>query len=196
MKSLLRLPVAVLASMAFVNLAHADDVFVGATISKSYSTALKFSDGQNSVNFESNNKPVPYKLYGGYNFTNNYGIELGYKNFGTSNIGPVVSNINQFRSKTDAFYIAGKGSLALDESWSVFGKLGVALTRSNFVGTGELNPLNGDDNKSRLYAGAGVAYNINKNIALTLELEHFGEAKSKGLNFGMNGLAAGVKLSF
>ena len=197
MKRLLCLPTLLLVNASITTLVHAEDMYVGAAISRSLETTLKFSDGHDTVNFSGTNKPIPFKLLAGYNINNNFAIEAGYKNYGTSNTGPIGGAANTFSSHASAFYLAGKGILVQDESWSVYGKLGVALTRASFTGTGELSPLSSNENKARLYAGLGASYNISKNLALTLELENFGEAKGKNdLKFNMNGFSAGVKFSF
>ena len=198
MNQILRL--SLLATLAATTCAaHADDMFVGATVNAPYRTSLTFSDGNTRRTFESDSRAVPLKLYGGYNFNANFGIEAGYKDFGKTTIDPLPGSGNTFSTASRAMYVAGKGSMQLGESWSLFGKLGVTNTHTNFDATGDGPSDSGTVDRTGLYASVGAAYLLSKNVALTVELEHFGQAKyskSDNVSFGMDGVALGARYSF
>jgi OOP family OmpA-OmpF porin len=108
------------------------------------------------------NYHVSPKLYGGYEFTPNWGVEAGY---------------TQFHEKSDynsnGSYIAGKYTVPIDERFSAFGKLGLQHSeRTNWARQTERD--NG------LYGGIGVQYALNRNLALTAEYERYGKDKSSG----------------
>jgi len=105
---------------------------------------------------------VSPKLYGGYEFTPNWGVEAGY---------------TQFHERSDynsnGSYIAGKYTVPIDERFSAFGKLGLQHSeRTNWSRQTERD--NG------LYGGIGVQYALNRNLALSAEYERYGKDKSSG----------------
>lgn len=93
-----------------------------------------------------------WTVLGGLQLTPFFGAEMGYHNFGENAAG-----------EFDAWSLAGTGTIALDESWSVLGKVGVA--RLSAVSSDETN----------LLLGAGVGLALNKNFGLRLEYEDFGK---------------------
>ena len=72
------------------------------------------------------------------------------------------------------FYAAGKASYALDQNFSLFGKVGLARSRADLTATG-IAAGNSSATKTGLYLGGGFAYQLNKNVGLILELERFGK---------------------
>ncbi|MFZ6654998.1 outer membrane beta-barrel protein [Undibacterium sp. TJN19] len=196
MKKILCLSMLAVAGASMAMVAHAQNVSVGAAVSNSYETELNFQDGAHTSTFKSKEKPVPFKFYLAYNFAPAIAVEAGYKNFGSSTIDPVPGSGNQLGTRADAIYTAVRGTWQAAEDWSLYGKIGTTYTRTKFTATGELSSLAGEEKKMRLYAGAGMAYNVSKELALTLELEHFGEAKKAGLKFGMDGFSLGLRYQF
>ncbi|MDB5908075.1 MAG: hypothetical protein JWP34_2189, partial [Massilia sp.] len=73
------------------------------------------------------------------------------------------------------FYLAGKATAPINEQFSVFGKLGAANNKL------ELNDVNfRGDSKTELYGALGAQYNINQQVAVTLEYERYGKSKDVG----------------
>lgn len=175
---------------------HAQDIYVGATISNSYSSNLNFTDAGKQYDFKSKDKAMPLKIFVGYDANQNLGVELGYKNFGRTTVDPVPGSGTTLISHANAWYAAVKGSMLLGEDWSLFGKLGATHTNTGFAGTGGLRALSSSPDKADLYAALGTAYKLTKNLDLTLELEHFGTAKEKNLKFNMDGFSAGIRYRF
>lgn len=177
-------------------LVHAQDVYVGATMSNTYTSNLNFIDAGKQLSFNSKDRALPLKIFVGHNFSQNLAVELGYKTFGKTTVDPVPGSGSVLSSRSSAWYAAGRGDMQLSEDWSLFGKLGATHTNTTFAGAGELSALSGSVGKLGLYAGVGTAYSITKNLALTLELEHFGIAKEKNLKFNMDGFSAGIRYQF
>jgi OOP family OmpA-OmpF porin len=196
MKKILGLSMLAVAGACMPLVVYAEDISIGAAVSNSYETELNFQDGARTTSFKSKEKPVPFKFYAAYNFTPAIAVEAGYKNFGTSTVDPVPGSGNLLGTRADAIYTAVRGTWQAAEDWSLFGKIGTSYTRTKFTASGELSSLAGEENKLRLYAGAGAAYNISKALALTVELEHFGEAKKAGLKFAMDGFSLGLRYQF
>jgi OOP family OmpA-OmpF porin len=118
------------------------------------------------------------KVFGGYEFNNTWGVEAGYTDFRKSdfsyNAGGVAGHGN---SDGNAWYVAGKASVPINEQFSAFGKLGVERSESNFAtNTG----VSGSNNDTGVYAGVGVQYKLNQQVALTAEYERYGDKKAFG----------------
>lgn len=175
---------------------YAQEVYIGAAVSAKYSTSLDFDDAGKQHEFKSKDTTVPLKVFIGYDVNQNLGVELGYKNFGRSTIDPAPGSGSTLTTSGNAWYAAVKGSMALSENWSLFGKLGVSHINSHFTGAGELRALSASTDKAELYAAVGTAYQLTRNLALTLELERFGTAKEKNMKFSMDGFSAGIRYQF
>lgn len=93
-----------------------------------------------------------WKAFGGIQLTPFFGAELGYHNFGENAAG-----------EFDAWSLAGTGTIALDDSWSVLGKVGAVRHSAASL------------EESNLLLGAGVGLALNKNFGLRLEYEDFGK---------------------
>jgi OOP family OmpA-OmpF porin len=112
------------------------------------------------------------KIYGGFQFNKHLGAEVGYVDFGKVAFGgtalglPVTGD-----TSLSAFTLAGVGTLPLNESFALFGKLGLWIWDAS--GTASVAGLSAsaDDSGTDLFLGAGGRYNFNKNWGLTLEVE-------------------------
>ncbi len=78
-----------------------------------------------------------YKLFGGYNLNENWAIEIGYADMGrfaykwTATTGALYkNNIYAFDYKASSLFAAAKGTLLVTGRLNVFGKLGVAVNKS------------------------------------------------------------------
>lgn len=166
---------------------------VGAAQAKlgSYSPAVGVSVSGTS------NRDTSFKLFGGYQFTPNWGIEaqysdLGKYNYTVSQAG--ASSTGNYRA--DQWSVAGTGTLPLSNNFYLMGKLGIS---SNHVRASAVCvPLgcssSSSGSKSDLLAGLGVGYNFNKNIGIRFEYENFGKMANvangggsiKGDNFALS----------
>jgi opacity protein-like surface antigen len=132
------------------------------------------------------------KIFGGYEFNQNVGIEAGYTNFGSTDFSR-SANGQSVSGSTKGYgtYIAGKYNLPINEQFSAYGKLGLAYSErkySNSLG------MNYNDHDTGAYAGLGVQYNVKQNVALTAEYERYGKKKDSGAK--ANVWTVGVKYGF
>ncbi|NRR32180.1 porin family protein [Oxalobacteraceae bacterium] len=139
---------------------------------------------------------VTGKVFAGYNIDKTWAVEGGYTDFGKSdysyNVGPLPGKVE---SKSNSFYLAGKGTVPINDQFSVFGKLGAARNHSKFENTGAATGLGQGGNKTALYASVGGEYAINKNVSLSLEYEHYGKNESD-LGRKTGAVTAGVRYNF
>ena len=125
---------------------------------------------------DTNSHESAWKVYGGLQFTPSWGIELGYTDLG------------KYRgANIDTWSLAGTGTLALSQDWSLLGKLGAASNRAKFASAG---------NHTDLLVGVGVAYAINKNLGVRLEYEDFGKLTDNGDGSRGSDVALSLKYNF
>jgi OOP family OmpA-OmpF porin len=117
-----------------------------------------------------------FKLYGGYEFDQNWGVEVGYANLGKlKNVYNVMGTNVTVSAKSYSMYVAGTGTLPLNEQFSLFGKLGLATNHISVDGSASGFTASDSGSKSGMMFGVGAAYNVTKNVAVTLEYENFGK---------------------
>ena len=103
----------------------------------------------------------------GYNFNKNFAIEAGYTNF--------MQGANEQFEQLGVTDLAVRGTLPLNDTFSLFGRLGLAGydTYTNYDSNGHAYAAYNDgisvDNIGALY-GVGGEFNLNKSWALTAEL--------------------------
>lgn len=116
-------------------------------------------------------RETSWKLYGGYQFTPTWGLELGYNDLG------------KYRgADIESYSLAGTGTIPLNERWSLLGKLGAAENRPDAPGAG---------NHTDVLLGVGVGYSLSRNVGVRLEYEDFGKlsdasGSSRGRNLGLS----------
>lgn len=157
----------------------------------------KYSLSNDTSNGDRNSSEWSGKIYGGYQLNKNFALEGGYTDFGNSDYNySVGSAAGHIDSKSHAFYVAGKGSVPINQQLSVFGKLGVAYNKNEVHGTGLAAPYAaGDNNRSNLYASVGGEYALNEKVSLSLEYEHYGKnATDQGRKKGA--VSLGARYSF
>lgn len=133
--------------------AHAEGLSVGGSVG---STRFK---GDDIGGLSTDRSNTGGKLYGGYGITPNVGIEAGYANLGKFSSG--AGNV-----KGDGFFVDGVGTLPLGNNFSALGRVGVF--------NGKLDSsLAGNDRGTSYKFGAGVQYDIDKNLGVRGEWERY-----------------------
>ncbi len=127
------------------------------------------------------------KLFGGYKFNEQLGVEVGATNHHKTDFAN-----GGLRGSTEGYgaYVAAKYSMPVNEQVSAYGKLGVSHSMremSTNVGNFKQSDKGG-------YAGIGVEYKLNQNAALVAEYERYG--KSKDFGASANVWSAGLKYGF
>ena len=149
---------------------------------------------------EKNSKSgTAFKLYGGYRFTDTFGVEGGYarlgrvKQWNTSYSGFGAHSVLE-NGTGQVFYAAATARLPLGESFALNGRLGVAHGR---VSAGNSHRLFGGEsiggNGTGLMAGFGAEYAVTRNLSITADYDYFGKV-SKHAKAGL--LTVGVRANF
>jgi OOP family OmpA-OmpF porin len=154
------------------------------------------------VNVNGNsNRDTSWKLYGGYQFTPNWGLELQYSDLGRFNYNVSAGALSGNGTyKADQWSLAGTGTLPLNQNFYLFGKLGFSANHvsSSNVTVGGVTVTSSSGNKTDLLAGLGAGYNFNKNIGIRLEYENFGKLANvqNGGSIKGDNWAVSLKYSF
>jgi OOP family OmpA-OmpF porin len=132
-----------------------------------------------------------FKLYGGYQFNENFGIEGGYADLGKAEY--TYSGVTQSGTPR-SIYVAATGTMPLAERFALIGKIGAARTRTTITTTGFADDK---QSKTTLLLGVGTTYAITPTILAVVEYEYFGKViKEDTGSLKTNVLSAGVRFKF
>ena len=165
--------------------AHSEDFYIKASIGRSH-----YIDLGDHVD---NEYPNGASLGLGYIINKNWDAEIGYNDFGTvksTGISPQKS------LKTQTIYAAGIGKLPITESFSVFGKAGVAFNYSNLSSEGTSIEYN--KAITELLLGAGFSYQFTRELAATIDYTYYGKGKvtNNSAEFKLDQISFGIKYNF
>jgi OOP family OmpA-OmpF porin len=127
-------------------------------------------------------KKSAWKVFGGYQFTPNWGAELAYASLGsaTGNLSRTVpAGTGTFRVKNDNWALFGTGTLPIASGFNLTGKVGLSMNRARMTfsgsGAGFFASDSGGDRNTALALGIGANYWFNRNLAVRAEWEDFGK---------------------
>jgi OOP family OmpA-OmpF porin len=133
------------------------------------------------------------KLFGGYEFNQNWGVEAGYSYLGKTDMYFVENNaFARDQMKSENTYLAAKYTMPLSERSSVYGKLGWSHTERGGLRQLTGYPWLGSDDG--LYAAAGLQYKLTGKVSMYAEYERYGEPRPNGPKSSV--LNAGLKVGF
>jgi len=192
MKKCLCLAVPLLAASA---LAYADDFYLGANLSGTTRGHIEYADGASKVDQGQSKKGLPYGLLGGYALSKDWALEGGYRGEAGAATFALPQNY-QMKMHTSAAYLAVRSNWALNDDWSLFGKVGIAHGEAKAEISGKNAPPAEKFSRTGAYLSVGAAYMVAKGVALEAQLEHTDKLKRDGLVVNMDRIALGVKLDF
>ncbi len=157
MKTITRTLAAAAALVAMA--AHAEGLYIGGSIG---STKYRGSDIGGVATDKTSGGG---KIYGGYGFTPNIGVELGYADLGKfkSAAGDV---------KGHGLFVDAVGTVPITQSLSALGRVGAFNGRLS-------DSVNGNSSGTNFKAGLGLQYDFNKQTGVRAEWERY---KFKGVN--------------
>ena len=138
------------------------------------------------------NADIGYRQFGGYRFTRNWGVEVGYSDLGRGNAGedPGLYAAEKFGYQTSAWTLAGTGVLPLGEAFSLQGRLGWSMASpdatlaSQGLGTGVGALGSGLASALPRYRGTvlwgfGGQYDWNEHFGLRVDYNNFGRLEDQ-----------------
>jgi OOP family OmpA-OmpF porin len=183
MNKLLCTTISLAAALAAAPAQAADDFYAGFGLSNAGKLSLSTSAGRT----QNINKPRPFSLYGGYKLNDNFAVEAGYSDFGTFKFGSGAE------LDLSALYVAGKGSVNVSDSFTLFAKAGVARIAVDKSGPGYY----GDDfAKVRPMLGIGAGYRLSERATVELELVKYSKINNATTNLKVNQLRLGANYRF
>jgi len=169
-----RYAVAVALVVAGIGAARAEGLYVGGSLgTPDYKSSINGISGSGSG--------VAGKIFGGYQLTPNFAVEGGLMNLG---------HIDDSSGKVDLHgaYVDAVGTYEFAPKWSLLGRAGLA--------EGRFTTNNGDDSSPALKLGAGVQYDLTKQVALRAEYEHYHFTDVFASKANVGELSLGVKVGF
>lgn len=103
-----------------------------------------------------------YKLFGGYNFTKQFGVEVDYIDFGKATWSSSITGTKLLELAGTSLGVAGVFNFDFAPKWAGAARLGLASVTLD--GSGVYN--NGSQSNTKLYGGFDVTYAINQNFKL------------------------------
>ncbi|SFL43129.1 porin family protein [Rugamonas rubra] len=185
------------AALLCLSNAHAENYYVGVGVA-----AVPFKFDGPGFDQGSDGRKADAKLFAGYTFDQNWGVELGYVNFRTAahQSDTVVpgSKAHQYVSnRGSSLYAAAKARVALGAQLSAYGKLGLARNHyrydANISINAEHHATHGSENRTGVYAALGLQYQVLPNVGLGLEFEHLGKSSQV---YGVKSNAVSANLSY
>ncbi|MEH6433493.1 outer membrane beta-barrel protein [Massilia sp. DD77] len=133
------------------------------------------------------------KLFGGYDFSRNWGVEAGYTDFRSSGVNYSLGGVRgSGETKGHSLYLAGKASMPINEQFLAYAKLGVARNKNELETVNAV--MNRSQSKTEAYGALGLQYNINQDVSFIAEYERYGKTKDFGAK--PNVWTIGAKYSF
>jgi OOP family OmpA-OmpF porin len=119
-------------------------------------------------------KDTGAKVYGGYMFAPNFGVEAAYFDLGKAKATGSEPDIGSFSAsiKADGYALYGVAMAPLD-NFNVYAKLGVASVKGKAEVSGSLGSLSHSQRHTGFAWGVGAGYEFTKNFGLRLEYERF-----------------------
>lgn len=141
--------------------AQAENIYIGGNLGRS-ELSVSAPASKNEQNKTS------YKIYAGYDFNTNFGVEAGYADFGSIK---VIEYNGTTKADSTAFYAAATASLPLNTQFALFGKLGASRNQTKL----NIDSFSEKQKKTSVLIGFGLNYAISKNLAAIAEYENFGK---------------------
>jgi OOP family OmpA-OmpF porin len=178
---------ALIATLAAPLAAQAEGAYIGGNVGRAEQKVEL--DG-----FSFKEHKTAYKVYGGFNYTQNFGVEAGFADLREIE---KTGGGARIASKPRTAYIAATGTLPLDEQFALIGKVGAAYSHVKVSGSAPGYSVSGSENQTSPYVSVGAAFALNKNVSFVAEYEYFGKiAKDGDANIKANLVSVGVRYAF
>lgn len=123
-----------------------------------------FSLGNGTGVFGSERHDTVYNVYVGNYFSSNFGLELGYTDFGRVNRAGG-------RTKADGINVSLVGKLPLGDSFNLLGKVGTTYGRTEVSSAPGSGVVAGDESAFGWSYGVGAEYNFNPQWSAVLQYD-------------------------
>jgi OOP family OmpA-OmpF porin len=153
--------------------AHAEGLYLGGSVGT--------SDWNHVGGIAGDNHTVTGKVYGGLGLSPHFGVEAGVARLGS--IGDAAG-----RMGANAVFLDAVGTWPIADKWSLLGRAGLA--RADF------NSSLGQETGTGLKLGAGVQYDVSRNLALRAEYERYRLNSVFDSHADVGQFSVGLKMGF
>jgi len=186
--------------------AQAQGGYIGANVGRvkqNTTDQLHFSDIKDTKGVSAKGSDTGYKLYGGYDFSEHFGMEGGYitqQKFDAEAPAGTAPKDGRaaVRGAQKSLYLAATATMPMAESLALFGKAGLAYNRTSFDVIDQ--PSRSHDQLSPML-GVGVSYALADNTSVVAEYESYGKLGKLGkspdqINAKASMLSVGLRYKF
>lgn len=197
------------ASSALAQLRQAPYAYGGLSVGQSRAkvdenriASSQLGAGLTTSSVTSDETDTAYRIFGGYQFTRNIGLEAGYFDLGKFGLNattvPAGSLIGEI--KNQGAHLDLVGTLPVTERLSALARIGAhyAKTRGNFRGTGAVTPINPipSSRETNVKLGVGLQYAVNSAFLVRGEIDRYQVNDSVGHRGGVNVVSMSVVFPF
>lgn len=112
-----------------------------------------------------------FKLYGGYNFTPQFGVQAFYLDLGKARTAaPVSGTLTNVDYKGQAYGVSGTGTFDITKDLVLLGELGLANVTGKVEGTALGVSVSEKKNSVALVVGGGIGYRVTPAAMLRAEV--------------------------
>ena len=147
--------------------------------------ASKFRTSCDDVPVSCDDKDTGWKLFAGYQFTDNFAVEGGYTDLGKVTANGIVSGAAaSAEAKAKGWEFVGVASFPIYDRFSIYGKAGVFRAKADVSVTatvpGFSATLSTSEWSTDFTFGAGVKYSFTPNVGARLEWQRYQNVKAGG----------------
>ena len=121
-------------------------------------------------------KDSAFKLYVGYQFNDNFGMDVAYVDLGAARYSGSYfgTRVTGGSAEVWGLNFSAVGTLPVGAGFAVFGKLGLFAWEATAKDTTAGFPFSATENGGDFSAGVGFSYNFTRNLSARVEWERFG----------------------
>lgn len=148
--------------------------------------------------FSCDDKDTAFRIFGGYQFHPNIGVELGYADLGKAKFSTTAGGISTGGKESfTAWDLVAVGSYPIGTGFSLFGKFGLYYGKAEATATASIPGFsasaNASDTGTDLTFGLGAGYDFNRNFGARLEWQRYNGFSDAG---GLDVISLGVLYRF
>lgn len=137
------------------------------------------------------------RLIAGYTLSPQWALELSFARLGRIRATAEVPEVGtvQASARLRSVGIGVAGTLPLNDSVALVGRLGIASNKTSVSGSSGGTSVSDSETRTAPYVGAGLDYALSKTVSLGLSADRT-EARYQGEKTSVTSFGAGVKLRF
>jgi OOP family OmpA-OmpF porin len=173
-KLLLAAAVLVLSGLVAASQASAQGFYMGGSVGQSdIDSSIAVPDLITAGTFDG--KDTAYKLFGGYQFNQHFGLEIAYIDLGSASYSGSFIGLPVTGGSVDVsgLNFSAVGTLPLNAGFALFGKVGLFSWEAKAHDITAGVPFSGKVDGTDISVGLGASYNITKSISVRAEWDRF-----------------------